>query len=241
VADLYSKVTLRPRSKLERVIELLSQRTPVPKRPEPGVVVQLVLYYLVAAEVTPTDASAYVKLLRGEGSRIDPVRLSELEGASLEAICPPRMLVDLVAALRATGHAAREGLEDACVRDADEGKRRLAALPRMNAEAVDLILLSGGAVATVAPSVPARRVASRLGYPGTNYASLARALDAEIPEGDATDMAWRAHHLLARHGRDTCTLPKPACDRCAVRSSCSYQGEGPDPAGRLSSPGLPGT
>ncbi|NUP11273.1 MAG: hypothetical protein HOW73_34945 [Polyangiaceae bacterium] len=240
MADLYSKVTLRPRSKLERIIELLQRATSVPKRPDSTVVVQLVLYYLVSAEVSPSDASRLVKSFHDDLARIDPARLVEVEAESVREACPERHLGDLVSALRATGLAAREGLEELSRRDIDEAKRRIAQLPRMNAESVDLILLSCGVASTVAPSAPARRVACRIGYPGTTYAALARALDAEIPEGDATDLAWRAHHVLAQHGRDICQLPRPQCDRCAVRASCSYHGEGDDPASRLSNPGIAG-
>ena len=48
VADLYSKVTRRPRSKLERLLSLLEPLA-VPRRPEGRVSTQLALFYLVAA------------------------------------------------------------------------------------------------------------------------------------------------------------------------------------------------
>jgi endonuclease III-like uncharacterized protein len=151
VADLYSKVTLRPRSQLERIVEQLEGEASAPARP-------------------PADP--------------------------------------------------------------EEAKRRLSSLPRLDPEAVDRILLASGARVTVAPSAAARRVAVRVGYPGSTYASLTRSLDAEILESDKSDLAWRAHHLLDRLGRERCT-ERPVCDSCPISASCSYHGVGLDPAKRL--------
>lgn len=151
MADLYSKVTLRPRSQLERLIELLEAEASAPPRPPP---------------------------------------------------------------------------------DPEEAKRRLSALPRLEAEAVDRILLTSGARVTVAPSLAARRVAARVGYPGATYASITRALDAEILEADVTDLAWRAHHLLDRLGRERC-VELPSCAGCPLAQACGFRGVGSDPARRL--------
>lgn len=90
----------------------------------------------------------------------------------------------------------------------------------------------------VAPSPSAQRVALRLGYPGNEPASIARALDAEVPEGDFTAVAWRAHHLLHVLGEEICVREKPRCAQCAAISACDYKGEGPDPAKRLGHPDL---
>lgn len=243
MADLYSKVTLRPRSKLERVLELLQPTYATPKRSDSSVVTQIALFYLIAAEVTPADASKIVKTLHAQPTRgthpaLDGAALAQLEASALAESCPERTRADATAWLRALGHAAIEGLEEACQSSVDEARKRVATLPRMTPETVDLILLSSGAASTVAPSAGARRVACRLGYPGSTYAALSRALDAEVPEGDATEVAWRAHHLLAQHGRDICLSAEPRCDRCALLSSCSYRGQGTDPASRLSIPGV---
>lgn len=235
MADLYSKVTLRPRSKLERTLEMFQDTTGVPRRADSSLTTQLVLFYLVSAEVTPSDASRIVKQLCDDPMHVSPTKLAELQSGLVAGACPEGNVPDLITALHATGQAAQGGLDETSRRDPHETKRRLTALPRMNPESIDLILLSSGAKSTIAPSAPARRVAARLGYPGATYAAMARALDAEIPEGDATDLAWRAHHLLAQHGREVCLVSRPRCDRCSVRSACSYRGEGPDPATRLTS------
>lgn len=238
MADLYSKVTLRPRSKLERILELLQSATTVPKRQDSGLVVQLVLYYLVAAEVTPAAASALVKQWRGAGKSIEGATLTALDESALVEACSERTRADLVDALHAIGRIAQERIEELSRRDPDAVRQRLLGLPRLTPDHVDLVLLSCGVLSTVAPSPTARRVASRLGYPGANYAALSRALDAEIPEGDASQIAWRAHHALAQHGRDVCLANVPACARCAIEVACSYRGRGQDPATRLSNPGV---
>lgn len=238
MADLYSKVTLRPRSKLERILELLQSTTVVPRRQEGGLVIQLVLYYLVAAEVTPASASALVKQWRGTDRSIAGTTLLRLEDAVLADACSERTRSELLEALHCVGRMAQERVEELGRRDPDAVRQRLLALPRLTPDHVDLVLLSCGVLSTVAPSPTARRVASRLGYPGTSYAALSRALDAEIPEGDASQIAWRAHHALAQHGRDVCVAMAPACGHCAIEVACSYRGRGQDPATRLSNPGV---
>jgi hypothetical protein len=92
---------------------------------------------------------------------------------------------------------------------------------------------TGRSQSVVAPSADAARVAVRLGYPGNEVAAVARALDAEVPEGDATAVAFRAHRELHLHGISICLRTAPGCDACRLRASCSYHGEGPDPAQRL--------
>ncbi len=236
MADLYSKVTRRPRSKLERLLELLKPSA-IPRRPESRVATQLALFYLVAADVSPEDASKIVKGFVDASGALLAKPLLELDHDAVAARCAPRSVTELLADLRALGEAVRDGLEEACRRDADEARRRVGALPKLSPEHVDLILLTSGALSTVAPSAAARRVACRLGYPGSSYASLSRALDAEIPEGDATFVAWRAHHALAQHGKDVCLPAQPQCDRCVLSGACSYRGQGADPAARLSIPG----
>lgn len=85
----------------------------------------------------------------------------------------------------------------------------------------------------VAPTLDAARVALRLGYPGNEVAALARALDAEVPEGDVVGVAYRAHHHLHLHGTTVCVREQPACGSCRLRAACAYRGEGVDPALRL--------
>jgi len=237
VADLYSKVTLRPRSKLERILELIEPASAIPRCPRTGVVSELVLFYLLAGEATVDNTTRALKRLLAGAQTIDPSRLASVERSVIEDVCSEASVDAVVSALHAVGQAALDGLEEVCRRDPEEARRRLAQLPRVSPEHVDLILLSSGALSTVAPSLGARRVAARLGYPGSTYVALARALDAEIPEGDQAGVAWRAHHALAQHAKNFCHLAQPSCDKCVARSACSYVGEGQDPAARLSNPG----
>ena len=94
--------------------------------------------------------------------------------------------------------------------------------------------LSAKSHSAVAPTAVALRVAMRLGYPGNEAASIARALDAEVPEGDVTSVAWRAHHSLQVLGDTICTKERPRCSECAAREACDFHGVGVDPAKRLS-------
>ena len=94
---------------------------------------------------------------------------------------------------------------------------------------------TGRGQSLVAPTIDAARVALRLGYPGNEVAAVARALDAEVPEGDVTGVAYRAHNHLHLHGTTVCHREHPGCGSCRLRAACAYHGEGPDPALRLES------
>jgi hypothetical protein len=72
--------------------------------------------------------------------------------------------------------------------------------------------------AVVAPTATASRVLARIGYPGASYASVARAVDEELPGPSSYDFAWRAHHVLEQHGRSLCA-PRRRPSAGAVRST----------------------
>ena len=66
------------------------------------------------------------------------------------------------------------------------------------------------------------RVANRIPLaPGRTPAAVADRLTAAVPE------AYRdgAHVWLFRHGRDTCTARRPACERCSVADLCTWPGK----------------
>jgi hypothetical protein len=96
--------------------------------------------------------------------------------------------------------------------------------------------LSARKQSDVAPTANAIRVASRLGYPGNEPAAIARALDAEVPEGDVTSVAWRAHYHLNLVGERWCKVERTDCAACPLRSVCDYRGLGLDPARLLGAP-----
>jgi len=229
LSELRSKVTLRPRSKLERLLDRLESSGDVPSRPKNGILAQLALYYLLSGEASALGAAQAVKrcLAGGDGA------FADFDRAAVAALCPSSRVDDTFAALRALGQAAKEGLVAACARDVDEARRRLRELPRMPAEQADFLLLASGLASLVSPGPSAIRVAVRLGYPGSTYAAVARSLDAEVPESDVTEVAWRAHHVLKRHGQRVCKESAPACSACGVRDGCAYRGDGEDPAARF--------
>lgn len=237
MADLYSKVTLRPRSKLEKLVEMFEHGSPVAPRPKDGLVSQLVLFYLLAAGCGPEAALRALGSLRACEGPIDAGRLAGLERSFVEPLCSAALVDETLAALQAVGRAASDGIETIARRDPDEARRRLGALAKLSAQQADYLLLAGGACSTVAPGPAALRVASRLGYPGTTYAALARSLDGELPEGDPHEVAWRAHHALRLHGERVCHAKSPSCGACRAASACSYRGQGDDPASRIASSG----
>jgi endonuclease III len=232
LADLYSKVTLRPRSKLERLVELLEPGCDVPLRPKNGLVTQLVLYFLIWGEASPQNAAQAVKGLLGADGQIENARLTSNATDMVESICSAGRSADVTSALQLVARLATDGVDAIARRDPEEARRRLATLPRLAPDQIDFLLAASGTVSTVAPTAAALRVASRVGYPGSTYASIARSLDAELPEGDPLGIAWRAHHILKQHGMRICR-EVPACGTCRAEATCSYAGHGDDPASKL--------
>lgn len=239
MAELRSKVTLRPRSKLERVLELLGPDAKVPACPKNGIVAQLALFYFLHGEATALAAAAAVKQLARTTTPGGPANapLTALDRELVASLCPEARVDEVLGQLQAVSRAAQEGIATVCRDEPDEARMRLGALPLMTPQRIDFLLLSAGVTSTLAPSAAAQRVAARLGYPGASYAAIARSLDAEVPEGDPTDVAWRAHHLLKQHGHAICVETEPACGSCAARDACAFRGEGEDPALRFSPSG----
>lgn len=226
------------------MVDILSTRHRVPDRPNVDVLSQLSLFYLVGATGERTEALSLLAHLCGEDGRLSTARLSEATTDLLEK-CPADRAETALSGLRAVGEIGAGGdapLDERCRRNPQQGRKWVAALPGMSQQRADWILLSVGALPTVAPTAVAMQVATRLGYPGRSYDSIARSLDAELPgiHGDGTppgpealDLAWRAHHLLDRHGRILCGPVQPSCASCALRESCAYRGQGDDPAARI--------
>jgi endonuclease III len=238
VDDAQSKVTLRPRSKLERVLDGIDDEYDVPPRPALDLVSQAALLRLVACGADSKTVLGAIAPLCAETGSVDPERLAKTPRELVASFCPDGQVDEVVRALRALGEAAGaspRGLEAICRGDLAEARRRLRTLPGIGEQHADLLLLQAGLHAVVAPTGYAVQVAARLGYPGGSYASFARALDEELPEhANAIAVAWRAHHLLDQHGKGICAPKAPECGRCPIREACAYRGEGEDPATRLS-------
>lgn len=236
--DAQSKVTLRPRSKLERVLDAIGEEYEVPPRPALDLVSQVALLHLVGCGADHKAAIVAIGPLCSKPGAVDPELLAHTPRELVATVCPEGLVDDTVRALRSLGEAATakpQGLEARCRGDLTEARRLLRSLPGMAEQRADLILLQAGIHAVVAPTGYGVQVAARLGYPGTSYASFARALDEELPEhANAVAVAWRAHHLLDQHGKRICAPRSPQCGRCPVRDACAYRGEGEDPATRLS-------
>jgi endonuclease III len=235
VSDAESKVTLRPRSKLERILDGLEDSYGVPARPNLDLTTQVALLLLVGAGADGRTAVAAIKPLCAKGGAVDASKLAATARDLLAPLQDTPQLDDTVAALRALGDAAlaSPSLEDRCRADPADARRALRMLG-LGEQRADLVLLQAGLHPLVAPSASAMQVAIRVGYPGTGYGTFARVLDQELPEQYAIAVAWRAHHLLDQHGKSLCTIKTPQCARCPIRDACAFRGEGEDPAGRLS-------
>jgi endonuclease III len=234
VLEARSKVTLRPRSRLERIVESLASAYGTPPRPDLDVLTQLTLLHLVGWGADAKRALVALAPLCGRSGAVDADKLAQTPRELVASICEAAAVDDALSALHAAGALALrlpEGIDARCRADLAGARALLSGLPGLGEPRVDLVLLHAGAHGVVAPSPFAMQAAVRLGYPGSTYAAVARALDVELPNGDV-DLAWRAHHVLDQHGRSLCGRP-PACARCPVRDGCAHGGEGDDPAARL--------
>lgn len=232
--DVESKVTLRPRSKLERLVEVLSGTYPVPGRPGLALLTQLVILQLVGAGADPRAALAAIGPLCDEDGGVDPAKLATTSRELVASVCEASAVDDTLASLRVAGTVAREGnLDERCRPDLELARKLLRSLPSVSEQRADLLLLYAAVQAVVAPTATASRVLARIGYPGASYASVARAVDEELPGPTSYDFAWRAHHVLDQHGRTLCAPKAPECWRCPVRDACAFRGIGEDPAARL--------
>jgi endonuclease III len=232
LSDARSKVTRRPRSKLERVLDAIGARAAVVRRPEVDLGVQLALACLVSSQASASDARDLVRRLCDAEGHVDPALLIAVTDADVTGVCPPTLVASVVDALHAVGHLVGDGaLDDTW--DPEDTRRAISGVPGMIPSRADYLLLSAGRLATVAPSAHVMRVAVRVGYPGSTYGAVARALDLELPYAGDVASAWRAQQLLDQHGRAVCTAVRPSCGSCPIREGCSYAGEGADPAERI--------
>jgi endonuclease III len=237
VSDAQSKVTLRPRSKLERLLDALSGQYEVPDRPALDLLSQLTLLQLVGGGADGKAALCAMSPLCKKNGSVDPKKLAETSRELVASVCREEQVADTLQALRAAGEVAAgapDGFDAHCQTDLSEARRLLRTLPGITEQRADLLLLYAGVHAVIAPTANGVHVAARLGYPGTSYASFARALDAELPAPDAVEIAWSAHHLLEQHGKKICSPHNPTCGRCPIRAACAFHGEGEDPATKLS-------
>ncbi len=232
MSDVRSKVTRRPRSKLERLLDALGTVLAVPPRPPVDLGIQLALSCLVAAQASASSARDLVRSWTGPEGRVDPGRLIVVSPGDLAGACPADQAPQAAVAVQAVGRLVADGALDETW-EPEDTRRALLGVPGVTPHRADYLLLAAGRLATVAPTLAAMRVAVRIGYPGSTYGAVARALDLELPRAGDVGSAWRAHQILDHHGRGSCSVVRPACSSCPVRDACAYAGEGTDPATRL--------
>jgi hypothetical protein len=157
------------------------------------------------------QAVAELELLVG----LAPESILTAEDAALRAVVVGMSPAQRVARLRRCAELAIAGAS-------------WTAYPGIGRPGAERIELFTGARAVLALDANCLRVLTRLGYssPGRSYAASYRqaqaAASAELP---ATAPALvRAHQLLRRHGRETCTRKHPACGQCPLAESCPSAG-----------------
>ena len=134
---------------------------------------------------------------------------------------PPAVLTSVVAGMRPADRVER-------IRKCAE--LRLAgapwrSYPGIGKPGVERIELFTGTRPVLALESNGLRVLYRLGYGergrsyDATYKAVQREAAAEVP-ADVTAMQ-RAHQLLRRHGRSTCTRTSPACEFCPVLPMCA--------------------
>jgi len=215
-------------------VEKLADGYEIPSRPHMDVLSQLTLSYLVEYGSNRRDALTAMKSFCGKDGWVAREKLVSATADDISAMSSGDEVDETLGCLRATGELDGRfpgGLRRLCEGELGEARRLLSSLPGIGAWRADFLLLSSASHAVVAPTQLGLHVAARLGYPGSSYEAVARALDAELPP-DAIDIAWKAHHLLELHGRTLCERP-PRCAACPVQKACAHGGDGVDPAARL--------
>ena len=95
--------------------------------------------------------------------------------------------------------------------------RALVALPGVGRKTANVVLGHAFGIPGLPVDRHVLRVAGRLGVPGGTPAAVEAALCAALPPARWTV----ASDTLILHGRRVCR-PRPACDRCAVRTRCDF-------------------
>lgn len=117
-------------------------------------------------------------------------------------------------------------LGDVVRRDIKQARKALTRFPAIGEPAAEKILLLTRSHPVLALESNGLRVLLRLGFGeerksySASYRSAQQSAMAEAGRG--YDELIRAHHLLRRHGKETCKRSRPRCDVCPVAAGCSY-------------------
>jgi endonuclease III len=105
-------------------------------------------------------------------------------------------------------------------------KKTLARFPAIGEPGAEKILLLTRSHPVLALDSNGLRVLLRIGFgaEAKSYSASYRSAQKEAmaEAGDDYDLLIRAHHLLRRHGQETCKRSRPRCEVCPVAAGCSY-------------------
>lgn len=110
--------------------------------------------------------------------------------------------------------------------EARVAKKALARFPAIGEPGAEKILLLTRSQPVLALDSNGLRVLQRIGFGeeaksySASYASAQK--DAMAEAGKDYDLLIAAHHLLRRHGQETCKRSRPRCDVCPVAPGCLY-------------------
>ena len=139
----------------------------------------------------------------------------------------PRMRADkLVDAAEIAREAGLPKLRRLATEGGAEARKVFKRFPGIGEPGADTLLLAAGSAVTLAPDSNGLRVLVRLGYAredaryAKTYRAAAEAVAPELPR----DTPWlvAAHHLLRRHGRETCRRSEPRCEICPLAKGCDF-------------------
>ena len=217
------------RGPLKQIVAALQQRYGRPAGLPARDAFELVLWENVAYLADDEKrARAFAELKARVGLR--PAAIAAAPVAVLERIAGGILPAQQVAKLRVAADLARTkfggDVNSALRLPFEQARKALRAFPAIGEPGAEKILLLTKSHPVLALDSNGLRVLLRLGYGreqksyAASYRSAQHAASAEL--GKDFDLLIRAHHLLRRHGQETCKRSRPRCGECAVATDCSY-------------------
>ena len=218
------------RFSLRKVVGALHKRygrpQPIPARSA----FELVLWENVAYLADDEKRARAFRELKAEVG-VSPIAIAEAPKALLERIAGAGILAaGQVAKLRIAADVAirkfRGDFQSVLRLPFEQARKALQAFPGIGEPGAEKILLLTKSHPVLALDSNGLRVLLRLGFGreqksyAASYRSAQQAASAEL--GSGFEPLVRAHHVLRRHGQETCRRTRPRCDVCAVAPGCLY-------------------
>lgn len=101
-----------------------------------------------------------------------------------------------------------------------QDRETLQTLPGVGRKTANVVLNNAFGQPTIAVDTHVFRVSNRTGIaPGKNVLDVELRLEKFVPK----EYKLHAHHWLILHGRYTCTVRKPKCNKCSIFSLCEFR------------------